>query len=135
MSHIIFRDKAPVVWFVSNCNSYNKREIYAKVLSQYIGLHIYGRNGINWIAIFYFFYLLNIFHLFSISLANVYLFSCGTKECGETRTILNYRSIEKEDCFDLVNRNYKFIITMENTNCKDYVTEKTYNELKQVKKT
>lgn len=79
--------KLPVAWFVSNCGSQNKREMYVKELQKYIKVDIYG--------------------------------SCGPLNCP--------RSNERH-CFDLLNT-YYFYLSFENSNCKDYVTEKISNAL------
>ena len=39
------RDLAPVVWFVSHCKSESGRDRYVRKLSQYIGVHVYGKCG------------------------------------------------------------------------------------------
>ena len=42
--------------------------------------------------------------------------SCGTKRCPRN----------SDQCFDMLNKDYKFYLAFENSNCKDYITEKFY---------
>ena len=74
-----------VAWFVSNCGARNGRLNYAKELSKYIEVDIYG--------------------------------ACGTKRCPR---------VQSNTCFDMLNRDYKFYLAFENSNCKDYITEKFF---------
>uniref|UniRef100_A0A6A7FRF1 Fucosyltransferase n=1 Tax=Hirondellea gigas TaxID=1518452 RepID=A0A6A7FRF1_9CRUS len=74
-----------VAWFVSNCGARNNRLQYAKELSRYIGVDIYG--------------------------------ACGTKRCPRSNSAR---------CFDMLNRDYKFYLAFENSNCRDYITEKFF---------
>jgi hypothetical protein len=73
-----------VAWFVSNCEASNNRLDYARNLSTFINVDIYGK--------------------------------CGTKKCPRT----------DESCFNLLDTHYKFYLAFENSNCKDYITEKFY---------
>jgi len=73
-----------VAWFVSNCNARNGRLEYARNLSKYIDVDIYG--------------------------------ACGTKQCPRTNN----------DCYQILDTQYKFYLAFENSNCIDYITEKFY---------
>lgn len=74
-----------VAWFVSNCNTNNKRLQYAKELAKYIPVDIYGK--------------------------------CGTLKCPRSRS---------DECFQMLNDDYKFYLAFENSNCVDYITEKFF---------
>lgn len=75
-----------VAWFVSNCGASNGRLSYAKNLSNYIQVDIYG--------------------------------GCGTKQCPKDNV---------KECAALLKRDYKFYLAFENSNCRDYITEKFYH--------
>jgi len=74
-----------VAWFVSNCGARNGRLSYARELSKYISVDIYG--------------------------------ACGPKRCARS---------SNSKCFDLLDKDYKFYLAFENSNCKDYITEKFF---------
>nr|XP_046912784.1 glycoprotein 3-alpha-L-fucosyltransferase A-like [Dermatophagoides farinae] len=74
-----------VAWFVSNCGAKNKRLEYARELSRYIDVDIYG--------------------------------SCGQHKCPR---------MQANECFDMLNKQYKFYLAFENSNCRDYITEKFF---------
>ncbi|KAL2728059.1 glycoprotein 3-alpha-L-fucosyltransferase A-like isoform X1 [Vespula maculifrons] len=74
-----------VAWFVSNCHPRNQRMHYAKELSKYIQVDIYG--------------------------------ACGTLRCPRSQS---------QTCFDMLDEDYKFYLAFENSNCKDYITEKFF---------
>lgn len=73
-----------VAWFVSNCGARNTRKEYAKELSKYISVDIYGH--------------------------------CGTLQCPR----------RNKKCFEMLNTDYKFYLSFENSNCRDYITEKFF---------
>lgn len=73
-----------VAWFVSNCHATNQRLEYAKQLSKYIQVDIYGK--------------------------------CGDKKCPRG----------KDSCSEMLNKDYKFYLAFENSNCRDYITEKFF---------
>ena len=73
-----------VAWFVSNCSPKNNRMGYARELSKYIEVDIYG--------------------------------PCGKLTCPR----------HSKQCFKMLNDKYKFYLAFENSNCKDYITEKFY---------
>jgi len=74
-----------VAWFVSNCEDQNGRLDYARTLSKYISVDIYGK--------------------------------CGTKNCSRDN---------ETSCFTKLEKDYKFYLAFENSNCKDYITEKFF---------
>lgn len=74
-----------VAWFVSNCHPRNQRMHYAKELSKYIQVDIYG--------------------------------TCGALRCPRSQS---------QACFDMLDEDYKFYLAFENSNCKDYITEKFF---------
>lgn len=73
-----------VAWFVSNCSARNGRLAYARELSKYIHVDIYG--------------------------------TCGPLKCPRT----------DRKCFEILDKEYKFYLAFENSNCRDYITEKFY---------
>ena len=38
--------------------------------------------------------------------------------------------MDTDPCFDLVNKEYRFYLSLENDICNDYITEKAFNALK-----
>ena len=74
-----------VAWFVSNCRSANLRMEYARELSKYIQVDVYGK--------------------------------CGPKKCNRSNN---------DQCSEMLNKDYKFYLAFENSNCRDYITEKFF---------
>uniref|UniRef100_A0A915L171 Fucosyltransferase n=1 Tax=Romanomermis culicivorax TaxID=13658 RepID=A0A915L171_ROMCU len=70
-----------VAWFVSNCQTSSRRELYVRELQKYLAVDIYG--------------------------------SCGDLKCQD-----------RLKCRQMLHDDYKFYLAFENSNCKDYVTEK-----------
>lgn len=76
-----------IAWFVSHCDTQSKREAYARELSKYIPVDIYGK--------------------------------CGNLTCGGK---YNRGTCDE----DIINPNYKFYLSLENSICDSYVTEKLW---------
>lgn len=74
-----------VAWFVSNCKDKNGRLSYARTLSQYIQVDIYG--------------------------------ACGNMSCPRRQA---------KRCFTMLDNDYKFYLSFENSACRDYITEKFF---------
>jgi hypothetical protein len=55
--------------------------------------------------------------------------ACGDRTCGKDRRLRNPYSVDRDPCFELVARDYKFYLSFENDICTDYITEKAYNAL------
>ncbi|XP_050680289.1 glycoprotein 3-alpha-L-fucosyltransferase A-like [Leptidea sinapis] len=73
-----------VAWFVSNCHARNRRLQYARQLSKFISVDIYG--------------------------------ACGSHHCPRA----------DPNCLEMLDKDYKFYLAFENSNCRDYVTEKFF---------
>jgi glycoprotein 3-alpha-L-fucosyltransferase len=73
-----------IAWFVSNCRATNNRLEYAKELSKFMQVDIFGK--------------------------------CGDKKCPRGQN----------SCSEMLNKDYKFYLSFENSNCRDYITEKFF---------
>ncbi|KRX67614.1 Glycoprotein 3-alpha-L-fucosyltransferase A [Trichinella sp. T9] len=74
-----------VAWFVSNCYTSSKRELYVKQLKEYISVDVYG--------------------------------ACSNKRCKKFSS----------DCENMLDNDYRFYLSFENSLCKDYITEKYFH--------
>ncbi|KRZ80961.1 Glycoprotein 3-alpha-L-fucosyltransferase A [Trichinella papuae] len=79
------RKSKMVAWFVSNCYTNSKRELYVKQLQKYISVDIYG--------------------------------ACSNKQCKKFAS----------DCEKILDNDYRFYLSFENSLCKDYITEKYFH--------
>ncbi len=80
----LFKSKQKLVaWFVSNCHSWSKRELYVKELQKFIPVDIYG--------------------------------PCGNLSCPRNK---------EAECDAMLERDYKFYLSFENSICHQYTTEK-----------
>jgi len=102
--NLVHRKRKQVAWFVSNCRPASKRKIYADELGKHIKVDVFGK--------------------------------CGTQECRDSLQCCK-TSIKIENfvvtCYmssnsdKMMERDYKFYLSFENSVCVDYVTEKFYN--------
>ena len=51
------------------------------------------------------------------TLFNNLMISCGNKKCPRNKA---------KQCFQMLNKEYKFYLAFENSNCRDYITEKFF---------
>jgi hypothetical protein len=95
--------KRSIAWFVSNCDSQSKREVYVKELRKYIDVDVYGKCG---------------------------PLKCNNNSCYEMMA-QNYKfylffenSVSFENHFYRKIKNFIFLLVQQL--CKDYVTEKLF---------
>jgi hypothetical protein len=95
--------KKSIAWFVSNCDSESKREVYVKELQKYIDVDVYGKCG---------------------------PLKCNNNSCYEMMA-QNYKfylsfenSVSFENHFYRKIKNFIFLLVQQL--CKDYVTEKLF---------
>ena len=73
-------------WFVGNCATQSRREVYVRELQKHTEVHVYG--------------------------------NCGPYKCPRSR---------QEYCYhEVMEKNYKFYLSFENSLCADYITEKLW---------
>ena len=78
--------KKLIFWLVSDCETDNKREEYAKMLNKFIPVDIYGK--------------------------------CNWKET------INKTIPDGKEAYKILQKEYKFYLAFENSNCYDYISEK-----------
>ena len=83
--------KKLIFWLVSDCETDNKREEYAKTLNKFIPVDIYGK-------------------------------------CNWTET-MNKTLPEGKDAYSVLQKEYKFFLAFENSNCYDYISEKFFRTI------
>lgn len=85
------------VGFISHCNAQSRRDAYIRELRSYgVNIDIYG--------------------------------SCGNLKCNggdRWKAVWNTSSTVKNNCFNVLDSQYKFYLSFENSLCVDYVTEKS----------
>ena len=70
---------------MSNCHTQNHRLAYAKLLSNYVQVDMFGK--------------------------------CGELQCPRS---------DPKSCNEMLQNDYKFYLAFENSNCRDYITEKFF---------
>lgn len=95
--------KKSIAWFVSNCNSESKREVYVKELQKYIDVDVYGKCG-------------------PLMCNN----SCYEMMAQNYKFYLSFEnSVSFENNFYRKIKNFIFFLLVQQL-CKDYVTEKLF---------
>jgi hypothetical protein len=99
-----------VAWFVSNCGAR-----YSHLFSYEI------RQSLDFEQRIYFFFFRNGRLNYARELGkyiNVDIYgACGSKRCARSSA---------DKCFSLLDKEYKFYLAFENSNCKNYITEKFF---------
>lgn len=103
-----------VAWFVSNCGARNGRLNYAHELQKHIQVLKFSDEKPKKNLISFLFLHIQIINPFPQ--VDIYG-SCGAFKCSRN---------SPNKCFEILNRDYKFYLAFENSNCKDYITEKFF---------
>lgn len=89
--------RSSVIWFVSHCETFSRREAFVNELTKYINIDIYGSCG----------------GYFSQKGAHTRKDPC--------KHLVNNN---REECMHNIFNSYKFYLSFENSLCNDYITEK-----------